>query len=120
MHVSSNVFFEQRRLVDFVVDLAQAVVEMTRLLRQRGPRTGLILANGGVLTYHYAITLSKQPPQSDQSYPPQNPLEDLITDISVPVMDHSPQGEATIEVSHVNLLCFALQYQLIVSCRRTP
>ncbi|KAE9982254.1 hypothetical protein EG328_011050 [Venturia inaequalis] len=72
-----------------------AVTEMTRQLRNKKAKTGLILANGGVLSYQNCIILSSQPRNSP--YPNKNPLPEIITDIPVPVIEANPEGKAIIE-----------------------
>jgi hypothetical protein len=74
----------------------QALIEMVRELRQGKARNGLVLANGGVVTYQYVVCLSKNP--RDSHYPDRNPLPDRL-DVSVPIVDEKAEGEATIEVS---------------------
>lgn len=69
---------------------------MTRQLRTKNAKTGLILANGSVLSYQHCIILSSQPRKS--AYPDRNPLPEVITDKPVPVIEGKPEGEAVIEV----------------------
>jgi hypothetical protein len=73
---------------------------MTRQLR-RGKRSsnGLVLANGGVVTYQHVICLSSQPRRDGSPYPDTNPLPEAVTDVPVPPVDEQAEGEATIEVS---------------------
>ena len=80
---------------------------MVRELRKGTIQNGLILANGGVATYQYVVCLSKYPRISP--YPPENPLPQLLDDKSVPEIDESAEGEATIEVPHFNPT-YARQY----------
>jgi Thiolase-like protein type 1 additional C-terminal domain len=72
---------------------------MTRQLRQGKGANGLVLANGGVLTYQHVICLSSQPRRDGSPYPDRNPLPDAITDVPVPLIDEQVEGEATVEVS---------------------
>jgi hypothetical protein len=74
---------------------------MTRQLRTgaRG-KNGLILANGGFLTYQYVVCLSSTPRSSP--YPEKNPLPEHITDVPVPKITLSPQGDAVIETYTVD------------------
>lgn len=56
-----------------------ALTEMTRQLRSPKkadkPSTGLILANGGVLTYQHVVCLSSHPRKNNNTaYPAANPL----------------------------------------------
>jgi len=75
----------------------QALTEMVRQLRKGNGQSGLVLANGGVVTYQYVVCLSTQPRTSP--YPDSNPLPAIITDVPVPTVDVRATGEAIIEVS---------------------
>lgn len=72
---------------------------MTRELRERDKKYGLILANGGNMTYQHVLLLSAEP--SKVSYPDNNPLPNVIADVPVPIVDETAEGEAVIEVSCV-------------------
>lgn len=73
---------------------------MVRELRNgRHGRNGLILANGGVLTYQHALCLSSNPRRNDPIYPDQNPLLSHVTDIPAPAVTAHAEGEAVVEVS---------------------
>ena len=72
---------------------------MTRQLRRGPAQHGLVLANGGVVTYQHAICLSSRSRRDDSAYPDANPLPEVITDVAVPVVDKCAEGEAVIEVS---------------------
>lgn len=74
---------------------------MVRKLRTDPAATnGLILANGGVLTYQHVVCLSSKPRRLSPAYPERNPLpEEIITDIPIPSIAVHAEGEATIEVS---------------------
>ncbi|OQU96341.1 hypothetical protein CLAIMM_02438 isoform 2 [Cladophialophora immunda] len=74
-----------------------ALTEMVRQLRHlHGPsRKGLILANGGFMTYQYALCLSNEP--GSRQYPKQNPLPEVWPEGTAVPLDPEPQGEATIE-----------------------
>ncbi|KIX05726.1 uncharacterized protein Z518_03698 [Rhinocladiella mackenziei CBS 650.93] len=76
-----------------------AITEMTRQLRKGQGRHGLILANGGVMTYQHVICLSTMRRRSDSPYPEQPPLPEYVTDLPVPIVDAKVEGdqEATIE-----------------------
>lgn len=78
-----------------------AITEMTRQLRTgtRG-QNGLVLANGGFLTYQYVVCLSRNPRTSP--YPEKNPLPDHITDVPAPKISERPSGEAVIETYTVD------------------
>lgn len=79
----------------------QALAEMVRKLREKGesPLHGLVLANGGVLSYQHVVCLSSSPRASGSDYPRQNPLPELVSDITTPPVDTQAEGTATIEVS---------------------
>lgn len=73
---------------------------MVRQLRGRGGHNGLILANGGVLTYQHALCLSTQPPRSSTlAYPPENPLPEYVPDLRVPSVTAEAEGEVIVEVN---------------------
>lgn len=71
---------------------------MTRQLRTGRGRNGLILANGGTVTYQYVICLSSRPPANGSSYP-DNPLPPMVEDVAIPEVDAVAEGEAVLEVS---------------------
>ena len=75
-----------------------ALTEMTRALRDGRGRKGLVLANGGVLSYQYVVILSKEPRREDGAYP-ENTLPKEIIDLPAPELVLDPEGEATVEVS---------------------
>lgn len=70
---------------------------MVRELRKGSMQNGLVLANGGVATYQYAVCLSTKPRKDNSPYPEKNPLPAVITDIPVPEVDAIAEGEATVE-----------------------
>ncbi|KAH6662782.1 hypothetical protein B0J14DRAFT_610177 [Halenospora varia] len=72
-----------------------ALTEMVRELRKGKARNGLVLANGGSLTYQHVVCLSSQPRKSP--YPEKNPLPALLNDESTPIVDEHAEGEAVIE-----------------------
>ena len=74
---------------------------MTRQLRQGRGKTGLVLANGGVVTYQAAVCLSSSPRRDGLPYPEANPLPDLVKDVQTPTVDEKAEGDATIEVRNV-------------------
>ncbi|KAL1982976.1 hypothetical protein VTN96DRAFT_591 [Rasamsonia emersonii] len=74
-----------------------AITAMVRKLRTGPATNGLILANGGVLTYQHVVCLSSKPRRSSSSYPDRNPLPEVITDVPVPPIAAQAEGEATIE-----------------------
>ncbi|KAJ4345327.1 uncharacterized protein N0V89_011457 [Didymosphaeria variabile] len=73
-----------------------ALTAMTRAIREGKGRTGLVLCNGGMLSYQYVVVLSKDP-RAVVVYPQENPLPQEITDVEVPDIVEQPEGEATIE-----------------------
>ncbi|KAL2070312.1 hypothetical protein VTL71DRAFT_13338 [Oculimacula yallundae] len=73
----------------------QALTEMVRKIRKGDAKKGLVLANGGMVTYQYVVCLSSQPRGSP--YPDLNPLPDLLEDEPVPEVDDKAEGEAIIE-----------------------
>ena len=79
--------------------MLQALTAMVRKLRTGHGRTGLILANGGVLTYQHALCLSVRPRRNGFTYPDKNPLPSQVTNIPIPVVTTHAVGEAVIEVS---------------------
>ncbi|KAM0693083.1 hypothetical protein Q7P36_007640 [Cladosporium allicinum] len=84
-----------------------ALTEMTRQLRsskkKMKPTTGLILANGGVLTYQHVVCLSSHPRKDGSAYPSVNPLP-----AGPPRLEDAPrvqveaEGVATIETYTVD------------------
>ncbi len=74
-----------------------ALTEMTRQLRAGKGKKGLVLCNGGVLSYQYVVILSKEPRQGGD-YPLDNPLPEQITDVPVPEIVVDAEGEAVVEV----------------------
>lgn len=71
---------------------------MVRELRRGHHQVGLILGNGGVLTYQHALCLASKPRHDGSPYPDQNPLPQYITDVPIPSISNEAQGEAIIEV----------------------
>lgn len=71
---------------------------MVRQLRKGNGRIGLVLANGGVLSHHHAVCLSRQPRGDGAPYPNRNPLPRHISDAQPPIVERV-QGSARIEVS---------------------
>ncbi|GAB7349143.1 hypothetical protein MBLNU459_g8085t1 [Dothideomycetes sp. NU459] len=60
-------------------------------------RNGMILANGGVLTYQHVVCLSSEPRSVEHHYPLQSPLPGVLVDMSVPEIDAQAEGHATVE-----------------------
>ncbi|KAK6359269.1 hypothetical protein TWF696_000432 [Orbilia brochopaga] len=82
-----------------------AITEMTRQLRgntgHNSRKNGLVLANGGVITYQHVVCLSTHPRVDGTAYPA-NPLPEVLADVSVPPIDETPDGEAVIETYTVS------------------
>jgi len=76
-----------------------ALTEMTRQIRAGKGRNGLVLCNGGWLSYQYVVILSKEP-RREGVYPEKNPLSEH-TDVAAPEIETAPQGEAIVEVRHI-------------------
>lgn len=74
-----------------------AITEMVRQLRQGKGRNGLILANGGVITYQNAICLSIEARRDGTGYPAARTLPDVVTDVPIPVVQAKASGNAVIE-----------------------
>lgn len=70
---------------------------MTRQLRQQTHQTGLILANGGMLTHQYVICLSGSPRKDGKPYPKANPLPEHYAHPE-PSFTEKATGSAVIEV----------------------
>ncbi|KAJ4287378.1 hypothetical protein N0V90_012777 [Kalmusia sp. IMI 367209] len=73
-----------------------ALTAMTRAIREGKGSNGLVLCNGGVLSYQHVVILSKGP-RKEGVYPQENPLPNEITDVKVPGIVEHPQVEATVE-----------------------
>ena len=67
---------------------------MTRQLRQGKGRHGLILANGGVMTYQHVLCLSTMRRRNGLAYPDKAPFPETVTDVPVPEVDAKVEGEA--------------------------
>lgn len=74
-----------------------AITAMVRQLRRGRGKNGLVLANGGVVTYQHTVCLSTSPRRDGLPYPNTNPLTPLVTDVQVPSITESPDGDATVE-----------------------
>lgn len=73
-----------------------AITEMSRQLRARKAKTGLVLANGGVLSYQHALCLSSEPRREGTSYPDSRGFSGAVVGAPAPVEPFA-QGEAVIE-----------------------
>ncbi|RVD82153.1 uncharacterized protein DFL_006587 [Arthrobotrys flagrans] len=78
-----------------------AITEMTRQLRSGRGSAGLVLANGGSATYEHAICISTRPRPRGSPYPASAPLPEF-TEVTVPPIDETPEGEALIETYTVS------------------
>ncbi|KAL5362554.1 hypothetical protein BJX96DRAFT_177256 [Aspergillus floccosus] len=74
-----------------------AITQVVRDIRAGRGRTGLVLANGGVLSYHYTVCLSAAPRADGSPYPAQNPLGGYAEDIAPPPIAAKAAGRAVIE-----------------------
>ncbi|EPS44194.1 hypothetical protein H072_1830 [Dactylellina haptotyla CBS 200.50] len=79
-----------------------AITELTRQLRSGRGTTAMVLANGGVATYQHVVCISTQPRARNSPYPKENPLPKTITNVQVPPIDETPEGEAIIETYTVS------------------
>lgn len=77
------------------MEFPKALTEMIRQLREGNGKSGLVLANGGVVTYQYVVCLSSLP--RNPSYPNANPLPESVTDWFVPPIVAAAEGPAIIE-----------------------
>ncbi|GLI78487.1 hypothetical protein PoHVEF18_006802 [Penicillium ochrochloron] len=73
-----------------------AITEMVRQLRHGNGRIGLVLANGGVLSHHHAVCLSRRPRGDGAPYPNRNPLPRHVSDAQ-PAIAERVNGSARIE-----------------------
>ena len=84
----------------------QALTAMVRRMRGERFSNGLILANGGVLTYQHVMCLSTQPRRDGCGYPKANPLPEYVRDLSIPSVTAEAEGESVIEVSRPLVFTF--------------
>ncbi|KAF9776362.1 hypothetical protein IL306_005481 [Fusarium sp. DS 682] len=83
-----------------------SIAEMTRVIRSRKHQNGLVLANGGVLSWQHALCLSAQPRRDSSSYQKKEILDNGNVSQG-PAFTAKAQGEAIIEV------CEMFQYLLL-------
>ncbi|KAJ1548232.1 hypothetical protein HK405_003920 [Cladochytrium tenue] len=69
---------------------------LTRQIRGGKVRNGLVLANGGSLSYQHVVCLSNKPRKAGP-YPAQPPLPKLVQQVEAPEFVESAEGLATIE-----------------------
>lgn len=74
-----------------------ALVEMTRQIRSGRGKKGLVLCNGGVLSYQYVVVLGKEP-RKEGRYPEKNPLPEKVDDVECPELAVEAEGDAIVEV----------------------
>jgi hypothetical protein len=74
-----------------------AIIEMVRHLRSGSGKTGLVLANGGSVTYQHVVCLSNSPRSDGSAYPSKNPLPENLESEPHPVTDVGAEGEVEIE-----------------------
>ncbi|KAK5116521.1 hypothetical protein LTR85_009146 [Meristemomyces frigidus] len=86
-----------------------AITEMSRQLRKGNGKTGLVLANGGVVTYQNTVCLSRSPRTDGSPYPECKPLPEMVTDVQIPRIENVAEGDATIEVCLLYLMTGDLQ-----------
>jgi hypothetical protein len=72
---------------------------MTRQLRAGKGKNGLVLANGGWITYEHVICLSRSPRSDGLPYPDEDPLPGSVTDVQIPRIAEQAEGAAIVEVS---------------------
>ncbi|OSS49671.1 hypothetical protein B5807_05967 [Epicoccum nigrum] len=72
-----------------------ALTEMTRQLRAGRGKKGLVLCNGGVLSYQHVVVLGTEPRGSP--YPVGNPLPEVLDDVEVPALAEQAEGECVVE-----------------------
>ena len=77
----------------------KALAEMVRRLRlAHEKQNGLILANGGVLSYENTVCLSNQPRKDGAAYPRDNVILETPADLPCPHFVEQAEGPAVIEV----------------------
>lgn len=85
-----------------------ALTEMTRQLRSGKGKKGLVLCNGGVLSYQHAVVLGTEP-RSTQ-YPVENVLPEVLSDLEVPDLAELAQGQCFVEVRFPEILVVATSF----------
>ncbi|CAI7623675.1 unnamed protein product [Penicillium pancosmium] len=73
-----------------------AITEMARQLRGGSARNGLILANGGFLSYQHVICISNRPRRDGSQYPDSSIYNTTIPD-PIPPIDAEAEGKSQIE-----------------------
>ncbi|KAF3046566.1 hypothetical protein E8E12_010929 [Didymella heteroderae] len=72
-----------------------ALTEMTRQLRSGKGKKGLVLCNGGVLSYQHVVVLGTAPRSAE--YPVENILPEVLSDTVVPELAKLAQGQCIVE-----------------------
>ncbi|KAH0833767.1 thiolase [Fonsecaea pedrosoi] len=75
-----------------------ALTEMVRALRAGRGKVGLVLANGGIMTYQHVVLLSTQPRRDGSPYPKRPPLAEVVADAQPPAVEERANGAATYTV----------------------
>ncbi|EXJ74649.1 uncharacterized protein A1O5_01342 [Cladophialophora psammophila CBS 110553] len=78
-----------------------AITETVRKLRRGDGTYGVVLANGGVVTYEQVLCFSSQP-RKHGPYPDKNPLPSIIPAIPAPTVVVDAEGEAVVETYTVD------------------
>jgi acetyl-CoA acetyltransferase len=73
-----------------------ALTEMTRQLRSGKGKKGLVLCNGGVLSYQHVVVLGTASRSS--GYPVEKVLPEILSDLKVPELAELAQGQCVVEV----------------------
>ncbi|KAF1932094.1 uncharacterized protein M421DRAFT_416820 [Didymella exigua CBS 183.55] len=72
-----------------------ALTEMTRQLRSGKGKKGLVLCNGGVLSYQHVLVLGTEPRSA--RYPVEDVLPEVLSDVEVPELAELAQGQCVVE-----------------------
>jgi acetyl-CoA acetyltransferase len=93
-----------------------ALTEMTRQLRSGKGKKGLVLCNGGVLSYQHVVVLGTAPRRS--GYPVEKVLPEVLGNLKVPELVELAQGQCVVEVRFFSIgrVC----RRLLMLDRRTP
>jgi len=85
---------------------------MTRRLRKGEQYHGLILANGGVMSYQHVTILSHKGRQDNSPFPVHDVLPEHLEYEDAPVFEFTADGPANIEVSSNTLgIACAMDFQ---------
>lgn len=75
-----------------------ALTAMVRAIREGKGRKGLVLCNGGLLSYQYVVMLGKEPRKNGPAYPEGDPLPERVGEEGVPEIAVTAEGEGVVEV----------------------